>query len=635
MDFIHKARKSFQIQTCLTVRSVLYECSAEALRQIVKNRSRQSIKKLYESTNTSTDAAQQQAIVEITQDDVDLAYSVANKVGQRWAENLSAESDDAARIVEFVMRNEKYLDLNYKDDFSKLDEIPEINGLSQNQNDDVGGSGSVELLSNRDTSDRDSTNCSSDGDDEDSNKIDSIHTNSASNAQEKAVEKVPSSLPYVSLYNVGQKDSCNLHTTAPNIHIHGSASDWHPMSALTPPTSTQLQSQATTSTSSIYIPNVYQMPLDKIQKCQEEQLYGQPAVKMPASTKSKIRDQISTIDKMAYDNQTMWKGDWDIIQNVVDKNKAKLRQQAMSNKRKHTDDQQGDDIIEVVPRSMLDHDDDEDDSDKDGNQTALQGKNDSEDEIIYVRDEDDENMQHIQINERWSQANPDISNKRRATEEQNVGARGLDKNIASTSNAAISITGRPPSDIDHVRWSYQDIKDDLGIDNQVCLEETMIHNNNDRKEYNVCQGALKVVGNVHLWEQMSANLWKGPMDELPKEDEVDNAASGKAVMKRRKAAHRLARKRRIYPNVELKMNASRDLSNVSSKIVWSEPDNPAGEQQLIAHINDKPQFMELDMGECTISLLLPQAGESQPTNHPSNKKKTYAFRSLELSLDFD
>ena len=178
------------------------------------------------------------------------------------------------------------------------------------------------------------------------------------------------------------------------------------------------------------------------------------------------------------------------------------------------------------------------------------------------------------------------------------------------------------------------------------LLEHQTHNNSEQHQI---QGALKMLGSFHLYEQISSGKWRGPMDALKDDDNMlDDVKEGTPAYKRRKMAHRKAKKQRMGGAIDIRDTGKKHLSKLRSKVVRTEFSlSPSKEdirkrrsmklstQQNQDNLNTDAEginkcYMELDLGECMISLVIPSAHPSE--TQKENKMNTFAFRSLEISL---
>jgi hypothetical protein len=143
------------------------------------------------------------------------------------------------------------------------------------------------------------------------------------------------------------------------------------------------------------------------------------------------------------------------------------------------------------------------------------------------------------------------------------------------------------------------------------LEVSMIHPlQTEIEPTSVIKGALKSVGQIHLWEQVKAGEW----------EDMENSSA-----KQQKKVIRKAKKRRIDPHNEVS-SGSRELGR--SKVVHTE----IYEKNVVLSRDDqhKKRGIELDLGECTIELY--HAEDNHTNEKPSGPYLTLAFRSLECSL---
>jgi hypothetical protein len=152
---------------------------------------------------------------------------------------------------------------------------------------------------------------------------------------------------------------------------------------------------------------------------------------------------------------------------------------------------------------------------------------------------------------------------------------------------------RAPSQVGkEERWSWKEsVVASLSKPSRQELERDMIHPDEEdiAVDPDCVVGALKDVGRFHLHIQQSTH---GISDEEPSD-------------KRQRRQLRKARKERLYPNVvDEKYGKKKD-----TKVIRTTSEN-------------HEHWMELDMGECLMEIILPNA----------NKKIVCAFSSLEIML---
>ncbi len=195
-------------------------------------------------------------------------------------------------------------------------------------------------------------------------------------------------------------------------------------------------------------------------------------------------------------------------------------------------------------------------------------------------------------------------------EEQNLNSQAFVTSPIGNANVADDLP--PPSHQSMLSsWSIEDAYKTFNSDEIKNLVDTMIHNeeedNDPNKVQHGCVGALKFTGNSHLWEQVKAGNWNGPMDEP-----ISEGTNDVFVQKRRKKAYLKAKRQRLYPNSETNKKVEH-INKLSSKISYTE--------------SSGKHFIELDLGECIVSL---QSHIKDDNNKPISRK--IAFKSLEISL---
>jgi len=496
MNFLSDAQSSYQIFTCKTIRSILYECAAEALRQITSKRSQDD---------------------EITEEDIQRCYHFANRIGLKWADKLIGVNDEISNMVHLVLSNGEFLDIDKRDDINDLH---------------VGSS----------FVDEDSTSSI-----DESNQNETTHHH-----QQRQITQDSRMIPYVMVNKlVGDHDPCNLHSTT---EISGTSADWNPLPSLS---------------SSPYIPCAQNLPSDKIRPW--NQLYGNPASRIKPKNDSYIQDQIEILDELGRRNQTLWRYDWNVIEQSVER----LNEEGPNGRKR----QKSHHIIEVVPKSIIEHELDQN-------------------EIIVGMDSNKDILKDLKLGSKWSQPVGLTASKK-------VG-RPRKYNIIQD----VCVRGRPPTSESELTFALHDLSNNDEIDIS-SLEACMVHSSRvAMKPIAIIKGALKPVGEIHMWEQVRSGEW----------EDMENT-----LAKQKKKIIRKAKKRRIDPHTEVS-SGSRELGR--SKVVHTEiyeKDVVVSEQDL-----HKKRGIELDLGECTIEMY---RTEDDPTSEKQpGPYLTLAFRSLECSL---
>jgi hypothetical protein len=494
MNFLSDAHASSQRFTCKTIRSILYECAAEALRQIVSKRNHGD---------------------EITEEDIQRSYQFASRIGLKWADKLIGVNDDVSNMVKLVLSNGDFLNLHKRDDINDLNIESSVDGDS-------------------------------------SSSTDEKTQTKANNHQQLQIRQSSNMIPYIKVNKlVGDNDACNLHS---NIEIIGTSADWNPLPSCS---------------SSPYIPCARILPNDKIRPW--NQLYGNPAANLKSKSDSYIKDQIHILDDLGRRKQTLWRYDWNIIEHFVER----LREEGPNGRKR----QKSHHIIEVIPKSIIE-------------------QNSDQNEIIVGMDSSQDILKDLKLGSKWSQPFGSSSPKK-------VGRPRKHPIIQN-----VSTRGRPPASESELIFSVNDLSKNNEMDLST-LEVSMIHPlQTEIEPTSVIKGALKSVGQIHLWEQVKAGEW----------EDMENSSA-----KQQKKVIRKAKKRRIDPHNEVS-SGSRELGR--SKVVHTE----IYEKNVVLSRDDqhKKRGIELDLGECTIELY--HAEDNHTNEKPSGPYLTLAFRSLECSL---
>jgi hypothetical protein len=600
----------------------------------------------------------------ITQTDVEESYKFTRKVARRWADTLFRTDDESNRevvkIIKLVLENGEFLDEFYEDDVLRLLERP--------HDDDHGGEASASDDSSRSS------------DDSDDLHLESSLKSSAEHNQDTCplvVGKNPSlgiqkSIPHATLLHVGQLDCCNLNAKAELLQ-QGTAAEWTPLSAL--PNSTSL----------VHIPNTEIMAQERIEKIHDDQLYGRPALKMPP--RMNVREQISILDQLAMAankgeedgrKQTMWPCDWNIIQRQAERNRERLHPTKV--KKEHDivgegEEHDMEDIIEVIPKCLLADDEliheyeegggeGEEKEDGGGNCREQTAKGSTSTDAISQHEGDnielndtceDTNLEEVSgdcVNDdgplmivetkdgeravRRVSSTHEIFSKswtgrKKMRKHDKVARAGLEIQQGAIGSVPPANNGimREPTAWGHMEWTIQEVKQKIGERELGELDEVMIHHDNESALLNhSCQGYLKTVGNIHLFEQCRVGQWRGYMDEISSHDDKESDGYvDKSILKKRKTAHRKAKRQRLYPNYEVGTKGYQD-SKLQSKILRVNQGKEGMRASQYVNLDEQEnQCMELDLGECILSMIIPSENE-----HVVPCKRTMAFRSLEISL---
>jgi len=576
--------------------------------------------------------------IQITQQDIDLAYKITDRIGRRWVEKLIVTDDDhnieTSRIVKLVLQKRNFLEANYLDDLRELDSFDR-----QTQGrDEIGEESSVDSNSSKEIPSAESQIRVASP----SEVLVEVQQQRKEHDNDKSLSTIKQSTPYSTLLKIGQLDPCHLNSSTID---NGTAEEWHPLPAV---------ESSPQSSSLVHIPNPCILPPDQIKGQSEHQLYGLPALQM-AKTMN-IREQINIIEEMGIRCQdgtidmdsnggerltpnyghTMWPYGWDLIQDQAEKNHERLHPHKLKKgSGRNIDDDGYEEMVEVIPRSLLDDGLVSTESTQVGGRNSANEQNDMdsgrngitpvEDEPIFVGVSDGGDTQRLSATKVFEKTIMSLRIKRKRDESKRGTSNGENR-ISVRDLEAQNVVSKKPSAYGDRQWNIDQIKNELGEDVRNKLEQTMLHKDEETaREHCSCRGSLKMLGNIHLWEQLRSNQWKGKMDEVPcegGEDMQSDENADKKTLKLRKSAHRKAKKQRLYPNYEAGTKGYHD-SKFTSKIIWAEKGREGATPDSI-HVGSDNQCMELDLADCIISLV-PSHGTPVP-------RKMLAFRSLEISL---
>lgn len=498
VNYLLEAHASAHRIMCESVRSVLFECAAEALRQRV--------------SKTSDD--------NITQHDVDASYQFATMIALKWKEKLKGVNDEVAAAINLVVSNGDFLDLCMKDDIKNINSVlpDNQNYIAEYATDQVPNSAAIHV---------------------------------ALEVEEDTLSQQASNMiPFVSLSKlVGDADPCNLHST---MEVRGSSTHWNPLPSLS---------------TSPYIPSSKVLSFEQLQPW--DQLYGNPASQIIQRTDSYIRNQIKALDNLGNNCHTLWRHDWNIIENSFQK--SQLQRKRMQSQH----------VMEVIPKSILEDD-----------------EHTEENAIILLNAETDQaSIKQLQVGSTWSR-------KFGSTTTNKVGR-------PRKRNHRLPTEPRPPIAVGETSFSI----DDPTFDSETkrSLEKSMIHSQQSGvSPVAVVRGALKPVGQIHLWEQLQMREW----------EDAQAFESKYIPCKKRKKELNKAKKRRIEPFIDI---SSSTKQVGASKVIHTQGEKNEGLDQ------DIKRGIELDLGECTIEVLSGMTNNMLETSD-IQIPFTVSFRSLELSL---
>ena len=455
--------------------------------------------------------------------------------------------------------------------------------------------------------------------------IDDETTNNEIQGQKDVIDAFKSNVPFIALSKLGggenpfkrqQQQNNNSTFTSPS---HRESENWHPL----PSISTGANSSARIISSDTndddesgmnlnrnHIPRCMNLSPEKLKKLpNQHQLYGVPfqtfeehckvfkcndkyttTSTTSAEKDNVIKSQIKILDELGRNGHTMWNYDWNIIQNAAFHNRDRVH-------------------LHVSSSSL---------SKRQGN--SFFGQNETNDDVENV-EEDNVNVDDTTTSNR-----------------NNIG-NSLDAGV----DMSPIVSGRIASDFGSATWSFEEIEKSFSASEIKHLHNTMVHKQNDAEQEQEkaymsncqkCVGALKLIGHIHLWEQLKqGNNWNGPREDPMffeddnSNDKAANNGNDHHTQKLRKKVFAKARRQRIYPNIESKKVD--DLRKLSSKVSFTERNLSSSSSSPSCY------FMELDLGECMMSL---RSGSNNDDNDHEDSSihdepRNFIFRSLEISLE--
>jgi hypothetical protein len=293
MSFLQDAQISAICILASSVRAVLCEASAQALQQRIKCR----------LDKNETDAT---SPVEITAQDVDAAYQTANRVAERWVIELKKVGEvDAASVVEKVRLSGNFLEDGFVDDVAldDMDEM-ELTGEGEDPMDSI--------VSNLNASFQPTSTPMS---------IDQKDCGEKINMKELIDDReLPKEFSMVSK-NFGCRDPCQVELDAT---LQPSSTQWYRLPE---------ESDDLNSSRPVHIPEPTNLPPSQIQSLPPNQLYGAPSPSLALDHHNPfgyllgkngslheqfLKQQIKILDELGSMNQTLWIGEWDVMERATD-----------------------------------------------------------------------------------------------------------------------------------------------------------------------------------------------------------------------------------------------------------------------------------------------------------------------------
>ena len=568
MDLFQKAKKAHYTVTCRSIRNVLYECASESLRKLVINKTK--------------DKEEQPTELVINKDDIDKVNAVTMRIGRKWASKMMLDDQflEYKQLLDLVLSNGHFLDVDYQDDLTSFfTDLLSDEDVENEENDgrNLGDSNEIQddIVHEESSAGEDS-------------HVENIRT------EEISVEGIQRSIPYATLLRLGQTDPCNL-SSSRDLLQNGTSDNWHPLP--------HLDSQ---SSSLVHIPNPSLLPENKVQKIDEDQVFGRPALHPPKPLDHALQSKM--MDKLANMNHVVWQYPWDTILNLTAQIEDRLHP---FKKKKELDAKTGKlETIDLVPRTLLreediyNHEATSTEGNGDDSINASSNRQSGEPaQPLIIRSDDDGNISMMKKEDMYKNAFSGMSYlrmKRKIDLKDNESKkqRPRKENIIENEEPVHEV-GRQPSSLGECTWTNEEVHYHLGPDVRKDIENNLLHKEDEIMTHSqTCHGALKEVGSIHLYEQ------SGKLSQ----DKIDLINSAEKTIRR---AHRKAKQQRLYPIVE---DTMKRYEEVKSKVLSFEVD-PNGQRSR--------QTYELDMMDCVVTFA---------SNMSSKEEDKLAFRSLEIRL---
>lgn len=699
-----------------TIRSVLREAASTALRKQIQQKIDSSALKIKKrrchgqasTVTTALGDKDNTKSIQVDQEDIDVAYDTALRIGKRWRDKLNAVGEDeVANAVEKVLGNNRFLEPDFIDDFSFDTDADIIKGgtfegctltdhgvQSLNIQNDKNDNGDIIV------------------DSVDGESIIDISDNTIENKrmqnENKDIKTDPSEPFFATLSKLGYHDPCNLEHEHTKSHLP-KATEWAPLPGTIDPfpgkqlkTSNDNENTNHNSPNFVHIPKSTILPTSQIQALPPNQLYGYPAPtllkpnilsKMHTSNINSnfssfaassieavekkqefLQGQIQTLNRLS--PLCYWNYGWDLIQLATERNRNRLHLETKEKAATHE--------IKILPKKgivLFEHNhyqqqqqslaqpqqqeaDNEKNGDDDDNNFSVHERGINVNEVSYtnhkkhknnieVISHDDKSGKNdpIAVSQFFSDRTNRIMEQRLRRKKREVRMNKYSKNSLLSTKNTMNGTGKIDGHYERGRKAsnhhasmelpFEEILDSLSESEKKVLEKTMIHPESEEEQklesgYHQVRGALKTLGSIHLWEQVRGMNWDGPQDVLPASSTCSGSEEeDEGMLKRRKKAFQKAKRQRLGNSLE--MNAKQELSSPFSKIKWayapsSKQVGGPVEQEQVSRNNNIEQWMEMDLGECMITVITPSTGTNFSIEH---SKKMLAFRSLEISLKME
>mmetsp|Transcript_20471 Transcript_20471/g.28801 ORF Transcript_20471/g.28801 Transcript_20471/m.28801 type:complete len:727 (+) Transcript_20471:113-2293(+) len=374
-----------------------------------------------------------------------------------------------------------------------------------------------------------------------------------------------------------------------------------------------------------------------------------------------LKNEIRKIDELCTTNDgttAYWcYGNWDIIQRAVDRNFQRIHINKTSPSGKSLHDLECDtdpaQCHEIIPKPFEDHNGVEFSGGYiEGHpNNIIQECSDAKDGDTSINDLDIVSPSIAILKRKRVSTIIERKKQRNDAKRKKIEQQSKDSVLDITSNRRDTIMGREPSKIGSCKWSWQtDIFDYFSVPERKALENSMLHGDIEverkrESEYHQALGALKLLGSLYLWEKQRETLGQYTIFDGVQTPPLELKETSSQDLRARNRSYRRAKKDRLAGFVDVKPKGSDVPSRISSKVIWAELPPMLSDKTTKKYDNNSASFnttrnkqaiqsLELDLGECTISLglTLNWKNDVSEKQHVQKIKKLFSFRSLEISL---
>lgn len=394
-----------------------------------------------------------------------------------------------------------------------------------------------------------------------------------------------------------------------------------------------------------------------------------------------VREAIRKIDAFASSNLSYWDYGYDGIIEAVRRNRDRIDYSRVLHANNNT-----------LSSSATAFDDDDEKGTMKGNKKRKRGRRST---VVRFQDDDDDSNEDVVARQGVkTNSGPILKSRRKMMMQQQTEDFPPEKydEVQRCNGLLQPVMGRPPSSIGDETYKWEDILNEMSLEERQQLIISSIHSphpfesdmtkkgtghnndddDDDGKEAHldaiIC-GALKEVGKIHLWEQTRhyPPAYEGEDeeegdngdgdDEEPPAEEAEGRrkivvaatmygtsmtrASLKSQDRNRRQKRAMVRAtkerlgRRIVSINEHKAAYAKAVS--CSKVRWTEEEDDDTPFTSRQSTTGPQKWLEMDLGECTIELiddkeLIEPNNDARNSENDEKVKRLLSFRSLEVAL---